>query len=411
MLPLNLSGRQALRMDSLRGAGALPPGTCWLAVLCGSDSLRSSSSGIDGQGGSLTVQVPMNHCPTPYVTRNALVRVLARTPCCGAPIQGLALHVGGTPIGNTLADGSLEVALPPGRHVLSAPDHSEHEVVVEVRAGDTSSREVVLPGGDSLLAYLMDNSYEDDVKDALMLCANRTHPNLPDGRRPFIGTASVGSFGWTPPHTSAGSGASALRAPNPVLLVKPNAGSRCAEVLRALEMRSADGRPFEPNEDFEEWLEQDDCLLSLLFAADGNGSVRVGNLIGRPPRTTSAVAGRAGGGSAQVVASSAAISGADDKGGHGYGSNNVAARPVSAGARGRTSSTDVRGGPRGGFSFALAPRNGRCSGGLVHGHGPSHFHGGGYSYGGGYAGSSMVYNRFPGAAACGMRRSSVGRAR
>lgn len=229
-------------------------------------------------------------------------RVTAVTPCCGKPLVNVAIHAAGRDVGTTGADGTLELALPPGRHTLTAPGHSTRtRGVVDVFVARGGLMDATLVTSGELYIFLMDFSYGDCVKDGVMLCTNKS--NIPDEARRFVGAASAPG-GATPPAPAAlgGTGGSASSAGGagdregaigPALCLK--AGVRCTEVLSRIEARDVDGRRFEKNEDLVEWFEHvgDDCPVAVLSTG---AALRLGFFIGkRRTRLQSASAGAGAG--------------------------------------------------------------------------------------------------------------------
>eukprot|EP00927_Polykrikos_kofoidii_P087067 TRINITY_DN9946_c0_g3_i3.p1 TRINITY_DN9946_c0_g3~~TRINITY_DN9946_c0_g3_i3.p1 ORF type:complete len:1146 (+),score=170.52 TRINITY_DN9946_c0_g3_i3:41-3478(+) len=278
MLPVSLTRRSASSADfppedSMRnGDGNL---AAWFPVLCSPAYLLKSS--VDRKG-SLVLKVPMNQISTPYIVRSTCVRVLAETPCCGTPLQGVAIFASGRRVGVTGADGILELSLPPGKHSVSAPAHSQEEKLVEVKQRESSIDDVRLSAGDIVFMYLNDLSYDECSKDGVFICTNREHPDLPDELKPYSGGASVSDPSWESKAVICCAGK-----PSPVLSV--GSGTRCANVLSSIQVKTDDGRQFDPNEDAEGWFEtfQDDCQIAMLFEMSG---LRLGNLLGSPGETT-----------------------------------------------------------------------------------------------------------------------------
>lgn len=298
MLPMDLTNHPVTcdhlpcTLDASYGHGQF----CWLALLCAASYVQ----GCDKKTGAGSIQVPRNHFPTPYITRNAVVKILAKTPCCQAPLKGVNVHIARRHVGNTEADGSLKIELPLGKHLVTAPDHSQSEVWVEVKAGDMQVTQVELIAGDTLYMYLTENPHPDCAeKDAIMLCSNRTHECFPEDMRPYVGSAEVPDSGW-----KALSGfASDHRCPTPVLSLA-NGTRRCSEVFHCIEARPDDGRSFVADfnaeaskgfaegesevlggsrisEDAATWFStmEHECQVATLFQQQ-TAALRIGDLVG-----------------------------------------------------------------------------------------------------------------------------------
>ncbi|CAE8615298.1 unnamed protein product, partial [Polarella glacialis] len=251
ILPINLAGRKAMAEPTAN------VNSDWLAVLCPGDYLQEVDPGASDFK-LLVVKLPVNCMPTPHIVRTVAVRVSVLTPCCGQPLQGVSLCVGGRRVGSTSADGTLEIALPPGRHVLSAPGFCSGEQLAVVEAGGPGSLDVDMPATGELFFFIQDNSHEEDVKDGLMLTGSRI--NIADDAGRFTGAVELGA-------------ASGQQGGRPAAVCVPP-----GEALRALRVVATDGRQFSKNEDLT-WFDDfaDECEVALLFSGL---PIRLGDLVG-----------------------------------------------------------------------------------------------------------------------------------
>lgn len=263
MLPVSLGERVAcVTPDGPSGGGF------WLPVWCPEEFLRGG-----GDGDTSILEVPAYCASTPYVSRPLPVRVMTATPCCGVRLTGIRIYVAGASMGETDAHGEVVIHLPPGQHRVSAPDHSDVETIVTVDAGATEEVSCHLGVGGDLFVYLVDASMDDEVQDFVMICSGKEA--VSEDAKPFVGKVSLP--GATRPFVSGPRGTihSALQLAF---------GTRCGTLLSRpcrLRVHGLDGRKAVANEDLGEWLEQDECLMSLLF---GNPQ-RLGTLVGEaaPP--------------------------------------------------------------------------------------------------------------------------------
>jgi len=156
--------------------------SAWLAVLCPPGCVWADSDR------RLVFHVPSN-CSSTATALQANVCVSVSTPCCGKRLEGALVHVDGRRGGVTGSDGMLRLALPPGRHSLTSPDHSEHMTWVEVEPGRARMESVELRSSGGLFFFLQDGL----EKTALKLTTNRY--TFPIDAQPFDGVASwrVGS--------------------------------------------------------------------------------------------------------------------------------------------------------------------------------------------------------------------------
>lgn len=182
MLPVNLSGKAASQRDPT-GGGA------WLAVLCPAGYLGRN------RAGGLALHIPAGRFPTPYVPRST-VSVIAVTPCCGMPVEGVLLHVDGRRAGITDASGTLSLALPAGTHTLTAPGQSHASKVVKVKqasCADETPIRFTLSG--ELFLYLQDMTVQDEEEEVqetnygVMLCASKDQ--IPSAAIPFPGISTM----------------------------------------------------------------------------------------------------------------------------------------------------------------------------------------------------------------------------
>lgn len=251
LLPLDLTSLPATLSDPKGGDGR----HCWLAVLCPEGYLGAGPKG-------LIVQAPRHCIPVPHVLQRCPVEVLTLTPCCRKPLGGVPVLLAGKRVAVTGSDGRARLQLPPGRHSLGVPGAARSEVA-EVQP-DSKAVEVKLRTAGELFLCLRDNTFEDKVKDAVVLCAKLA--DVVDFK-PFRGTVSIGG----------------RRVP-PGGIVDVEGGRPCQESLQDLTVESLDGRPFEPSEDFGRWLHEmsAECPLQLLY----NNPQTLGNLLGSSSGTT-----------------------------------------------------------------------------------------------------------------------------
>lgn len=268
LLPLDLSGRSVTLSDP-------PPGnTCWLAVLCPESFVMRKL----GSGEPESLVVPANCIPTPQILRTVRIRILVTTPCCGAPLPALPVHVDGRRVGVSDHTGRLELTLMPGQYSIGSPTFCSAEVELVVKNG-SGTVDVCLVTSGELVFFLLDNSVEaaGEVKDGLMLCGNRE--NIPDEGIPFLGVVTLAEDREAAPPQSP----NAKRAAGPC--VAP--GKPCKEALKTLQVKSTDGREFKQSDDALAWFEEiKECQIALLFSS---AQIRLGDLLG--PRPAQGAAG------------------------------------------------------------------------------------------------------------------------
>lgn len=223
------------------------------------------------------MQVPVNCMPTPHLVQTTDVRVTISTPCCGRGLEGVPLFVAGRKVGLSGADGSVEVALPPGEHTLSSPGFCPKEELVVIEPGGSGSLELALAASGELFFYLQDNTYEEDYKDGLMLTCSRE--NIPDDAGRFVGAVT-----WRDAEEEVSSAAAGAQRPARTCVPM---GRPCSHSFQLLTIaNSGDGREYKKNEDLT-WFDDfaDECEVSLLFT---NLPIRIGDLIGQRPSAVAA---------------------------------------------------------------------------------------------------------------------------
>eukprot|EP00927_Polykrikos_kofoidii_P040197 TRINITY_DN34403_c0_g1_i1.p1 TRINITY_DN34403_c0_g1~~TRINITY_DN34403_c0_g1_i1.p1 ORF type:complete len:891 (+),score=140.89 TRINITY_DN34403_c0_g1_i1:146-2818(+) len=255
MLPFDLNRRTMVLGDP----SITSETTSWLAVLCPKSYVKKSRE----MDGVLRLCIPANAIPAPYVLRKSCVLVTVVTPCCGDPLGGVPVYIGGRWAGVTATNGTAEFWLAAGKYIVTAPNHSFAEEVVEIDseiANDTTDISIAASG--ELFMYLQDMSTDEEEKDSIMLCTNRA--NIPEDASRYVGTAALpGSIGQ-------------------VLCVR--AGVPCSDGLSKLKVSPSDGREYLPKEDLT-WFDdfRDECEVAMLFSGT---PLRLGDLVG-PRRTMS----------------------------------------------------------------------------------------------------------------------------
>eukprot|EP00929_Paragymnodinium_shiwhaense_P110833 TRINITY_DN7811_c0_g2_i1.p1 TRINITY_DN7811_c0_g2~~TRINITY_DN7811_c0_g2_i1.p1 ORF type:complete len:1063 (-),score=224.84 TRINITY_DN7811_c0_g2_i1:303-3491(-) len=292
MLPLNLERSSSFEPRVVSVADfpslgssqkAVAETNAWIAVLCNPGFLRVQRDKLS-QASKLLLELPVNQPPTPYIERSASVRIVAKSACCGEPLEGVHVYIANAKLGETEADGSLEVELPPGKHIISAPKHSRQTAIVEVKPGATHVEEVVeLLAGDALFLYLEAVEEEDGThtKDMVFMATNKTHGSVAgetgaDELRPFVGTATVPRSAWLSlPFSEHG------RGPAAALQVCPDL--RCSKVLQDIKVVPADGREFRGSSSVKDTFptDFDGCHLADLFQV--RGCFNLGDLLDPPP--------------------------------------------------------------------------------------------------------------------------------
>jgi len=260
ILPFDVGGRLVVLTDK----NLASDGMYWMAVLCPKAYIKRSKTSTD-----LKFCVPANSIPTPYIARTATARVTVVTPCCGDPLPGVPIYIAERWAGVTGAKGSVDFRLPPGKHSVTAPNHSYAKEMIDIQPDFSSDETAVrIRTSGELFLYLQDMSVDDEVKDGVMLCANRS--NIPEDSKRFVGSASLGpcSLGKT-------------------LCVRP--GARCSEGLRRLKVTPADGRKYLPIDDLT-WFDdfKDECQVCMLFTGT---PLRLGNLLGTPCQSAARLSG------------------------------------------------------------------------------------------------------------------------
>eukprot|EP00929_Paragymnodinium_shiwhaense_P120901 TRINITY_DN92961_c0_g1_i1.p1 TRINITY_DN92961_c0_g1~~TRINITY_DN92961_c0_g1_i1.p1 ORF type:complete len:847 (+),score=195.60 TRINITY_DN92961_c0_g1_i1:110-2650(+) len=224
--------------------------------------------------------------PTSASAPTARVSVL--TPCCKKPIEGVPVFVAGKRKGVSDSAGFAHISLPPGRHAISADADGNNPSFVDVPPSK-ELQDVNLTSGGELFLFLTDFSFDDEFKDALMICSSRDKvPDEEEETGPFAGSASAPccmEITDDVPYSAV------LRLPS---------GSSCTTALKGLKVEDAEGRNFQHNDDLDEWFEvfQDDCLLQLL--ASGT-PLRLGYLHGQRAARAEALAAAEDGEVLQVV--------------------------------------------------------------------------------------------------------------
>ncbi|CAK0871796.1 unnamed protein product, partial [Prorocentrum cordatum] len=264
MLPLSLAGRPAER-----GRPDPSRGLCWLAVLCPPGYVVAGAGGKNAR-----LSVPQNCITTPHVDRMGVVRVRVQTPCCGRPLAGVALCIGGCRADETGLDGRAELQLPRGCHVLTSPGCPGAELRLDVdpdadaRGGagsdggenedeDAGQAPHDLHVGGELVLFLKDFRREGQ-RDGVFLGANRQAIEADDEAHPYSGSVCL-------PADAAGAAAGSGAAGPTV-----RSGAPCHDAVSQIMVRPADGREFELADKFVEWVDslRGECLMAMLFSGE-----------------------------------------------------------------------------------------------------------------------------------------------
>jgi len=235
----------------------------WLPVLCPSGYLRP------GPSLELLLRVPRNCVPTPYIPR-VTVKVSVVTPCCGKAVKGVLVHFDERRAGMTDENGTVELSLPAGRHMLTAPDQASARISVDVDLNGSGQQYVQLMMDGEMFLFLQDMSFDDVQEEWMMLCANRN--DLPAGAKSF--TAATSSSVHSLSSASTRSPNSRRDNENPPhhlnKYLRVEVGKKCGDALLSLEaeLSKTFGDRFDSNPDYLQWVEnfKDECSLAMLFS-------------------------------------------------------------------------------------------------------------------------------------------------
>eukprot|EP00929_Paragymnodinium_shiwhaense_P088918 TRINITY_DN49220_c0_g1_i1.p1 TRINITY_DN49220_c0_g1~~TRINITY_DN49220_c0_g1_i1.p1 ORF type:complete len:1104 (+),score=184.47 TRINITY_DN49220_c0_g1_i1:105-3416(+) len=251
----------------------------WLPVLCPSSCVKGATSTFSHAGGkpAAWIQVPRNCIPVPTLPRCTVV-VRAVTPCCRSPVPGVLIHATGKRAGITGSDGKLRLALPPGKHQLSAPDQSRSEPVsVDVDLGwsgsDAEAVEVEMHLSGDVYVFNQDMSPSDDCcgsagaryEDWLMICTNPHQ--LPAGAKKYVGRLRLHDVQVDAADAAEAAPDEAGATIRPLLSVE--AGLPCGTAFQRLKATPtlAAGQQYIQSEDAGPWLQelQHECVVAALF--------------------------------------------------------------------------------------------------------------------------------------------------
>eukprot|EP00746_Dinoflagellata_sp_MGD_P159499 gnl/MRDRNA2_/MRDRNA2_86715_c0_seq1.p1 gnl/MRDRNA2_/MRDRNA2_86715_c0~~gnl/MRDRNA2_/MRDRNA2_86715_c0_seq1.p1 ORF type:complete len:851 (+),score=150.82 gnl/MRDRNA2_/MRDRNA2_86715_c0_seq1:110-2662(+) len=261
LLPLDMNDRSvALRDVTCSG--------CWLAVHCPNEYVQGSGSD------HVKLKIPKNCLPHPQIPRPT-VTIATTTACCGLALGHVLIHCNGRRVGTTDSNGSLRLALPPGTHVLTAPNQSNGEVSVKVDPGCHEEQEVELAVDGGLFLFQQDMSLDDDKKFGVKLCTNPY--SIPTEASSFVGQIQL--------QDRVASSGGLTSGKNFKSLLSVGTGVKCGEVMQTLKVQPTvgkNGQRWEANPDAEQWFNEmaDECMVSLLFSGT---PLPLGYLIGAMP--------------------------------------------------------------------------------------------------------------------------------
>lgn len=251
MLPVSLCERVASLLPDGPASGGF-----WLPVWCPTAFIRQG-----GDGDTAILEIPGHCASTPYVTRPVPVRVTTATPCCRKTISGVDVFVSGKKKGVTDEHGEVLLMLPPGQHLVTAPLLSDMQAMVTVEAGRQEEATCHLGVGGDLFIYLVDASMDDEdqeeMQDFIFMCTGKEA--ISEEAKPFVGACSLPGTCRPPSRPAPGVIGAALQLPY---------GTPCSSLLSeagSMQVQSCDGRKATFNEDLQEWLQQDECLMLMLF--------------------------------------------------------------------------------------------------------------------------------------------------
>lgn len=263
LLPLDMRARSVVLQDP-KGSG------CWLAVYCPDGYLQKI------EFDKIKLQMPRNLVPHAQIPRTS-VTIATATACCGLPLGQVLIHSNGRRVGITDSNGSLRLALPPGIHVLTAPNQSKEQVTVTVDPSFQEEQVVELTVDGGLFLFQQDMSLDEDKKFGIKLCTNPY--SIPTEATPFVGEIQLQDSKASSADIIPGAG----KGFRPLLSV--GKGVKCGEVLQALKVKPTVAKGtqrWELNPDADEWFEEmkDECMVSLLFSGT---PLPIGYLIGGMP--------------------------------------------------------------------------------------------------------------------------------
>lgn len=231
--------------------------------------------------------------PMACVPRTTL-QITVVSPCCGKPVEGALICASGKRVGMTSHDGTLRLALPPGNHVITAPDQSCERHTVEIAPEGASVSSIVelrLVITGEIFIYLREveggtgtPSHSPSAEEWLFLCTNRFQ--IPADAKPFVGSQRLGASSYPSSLFRNSPSSPSVR---PALgdrggveaMLAVHAGEQCGELLGSLELAPlpSSRRKYVANEECARWLQefQDECVVALLFA--GTTPLRIGKLL------------------------------------------------------------------------------------------------------------------------------------